>query len=67
MYGQETDPVLGPSVNNVRELQLVFDGPLRKWVGKKLIVRGSLFHAHTGHHHTDVLLDAESISLAALD
>lgn len=63
----ETDSVLGPSVENVRELQLIFDGPLKKLVGKKLIVKGTLLHAHTGHHHTDVLLDVESISLATPD
>jgi hypothetical protein len=63
----ETDSVLGPPIKNVRELQLVFDGPLKQWVGKKLGVKGSLFHAHTGHHHTDVLLNVESISLAPLN
>ena len=60
----ENDPVLGPTESDVREVQLVFDGKLRKWVGKKLIVKGTLFHAHTGHHHTDVLLAVESISPA---
>ena len=63
----EAEPTLGPSVTNVRELQLVFDRPLRKWAGKKLIVKGTLFHAHTGHHFTDVLLDVESIRLVAPD
>ena len=60
----ETDPVVGPSAENVREVQLVFNGPLRKLVGKKLIVRGTLYHAHTGHHFTDVLLRVESIRVA---
>ena len=60
----ETDPVVGPSAENVRELQLVFNGPLRKLVGKKLIVKGTLYHAHTGHHFTDVLLRVESIRVA---
>jgi hypothetical protein len=63
----ETDSVLGPSVENVRELQLIFDGHLRKSVGKRLIVKGTLLHAHTGHHHTDVILDVESIRLAPSD
>ena len=63
----ETEPTLGPPVRNVRELQLVFDRPLRKWAGKKLIVKGTLFYAHTGHHFTDVLLDVESIRLVAPD
>ena len=60
----ENDPVLGPTESDVRELQLVFDGKLRKRAGKKVVVKGTLFHAHTGHHHTDVLLAVESISLA---
>lgn len=60
----ETDPVLGPSVENVRELQLVLHEPRRELIGKKVRVKGTLFHAHTGHHHTDVLMDVQSISLA---
>lgn len=60
----ETDPVSGPSVNNVRELQLIFDGSLENLIGKKVIVKGTLLQAHTGHHHTDVLLDVQSIDLA---
>lgn len=63
----ETDPTLGPSVDNVRELQLVLHEPRRDLIGKKVVVKGTLFHAHTGHHHTDVLLDVESISLATSD
>lgn len=63
----ETDPVTGPSVDNVRELQLVLHKPRRKMIGKKVRVKGTLFHAHTGHHHTDVLMDVESIGLAGLD
>ena len=60
----ETDPISGPSVENVRELQVVFDGPLRELVGKKIIVKGMLFHAFTGHHFTDVLIKVESITVA---
>lgn len=29
---------------------------LREFVGKMVTVRGSLFHAITGHHHTEVLI-----------
>ncbi len=60
----ETDPILGPSVEDVRKLQLVMPKPYRELIGKKVIVKGTLFHGHTGHHHTDVLLDVQSISLA---
>ena len=58
----EDDPILFPSVENVRELQLVLPEPHRELIGKKIIVRGTLFHAHTGHHHTDVLMMVQSIS-----
>jgi hypothetical protein len=30
---------------------------LRAFVNKTVTVRGSLFHAFTGHHHTDVLIE----------
>ncbi len=60
----EKDPTLSPSVDNVRELQLILDEPLRKFIGRKVIVKGTLLHAHSGYHHTDVLLDVETISLA---
>ena len=63
----EADSILGPSVEDVRELQLVLPKPNRELIGKKVIVKGTIFHAHTGHHHTDVLMDVQSISLAASD
>lgn len=53
----------GVSVEDVRKLQLVLPKPHRELIGMKVIVKGTLFHAHTGHHHTDVLLDVQSISL----
>lgn len=59
----EGDPILSPSVENVRELQLVLPKPHKELIGKNIIVKGTLFHAHTGHHHTDVLMEVESISL----
>jgi hypothetical protein len=60
-----TDPGLNTSVEGVRELQLVLPKPHRELISKKVIVKGTLFHAHTGHHQTDVLMDVQSISLAA--
>ncbi|PYS43778.1 MAG: hypothetical protein DMF71_06155, partial [Acidobacteria bacterium] len=32
-------------------------------IGKRLRVRGTLFHAHTGHHFTRVLMDAQSLTV----
>lgn len=36
---------------------------LRAFVGKAVTVRGSLFHAITGHHHTDVLIAIDDVPL----
>jgi hypothetical protein len=30
-------------------------------IGKQVVVKGTLFHAHTGHHYTDVVMNVESI------
>jgi hypothetical protein len=44
----------------VRRIQLVLDqqgyDSLRRFLGKKVTLRGTLFGAITGHHHTPVLL-----------
>ena len=52
------------SVKNVREMALVLTIPHKNLIGKPVIVKGTLFHAFTGHHHTDVLLDVQSINVA---
>ena len=59
----DPDPGLNTSVEDVRELQLVLHKPRRELIGKTVIVKGTLFHAHTGHHHRDVLMDVQSIGL----
>jgi hypothetical protein len=44
----------------VRTVQLVLDQPgydrLRRSLGHQVTVRGTIFHAHTGHHHAELLL-----------
>jgi hypothetical protein len=45
----------------LRRIQLVLDGQkdydrLRPFLGKRVTLRGTLFGAITGHHHTPVLL-----------
>lgn len=44
----------------IRRIQLALDRPgyvrLRPFLGKKVTLRGTLFGAITGHHHTPVLL-----------
>ena len=34
---------------------------LRNYEGKQIIVQGTLYHAHTGHHHTPVLMEIKRI------
>jgi Domain of unknown function (DUF4431) len=50
----------------IRLLHLVLRAPqmahFKKTKGKSISVRGTLFHSHTGHHFTSVLLDVESIN-----
>jgi hypothetical protein len=53
------------SFRNVRKMHLVFvdHDPLAydHLIGKSVVVVGTLFPGHTGHHHTEVLIDAKSI------
>jgi len=52
---------------NVSEIQLVFGEGSSQYnryeslLGEKVVAKGRLFHAHTGHHHTKVLLTVRSI------
>jgi hypothetical protein len=54
----------------VRDLQLAVtkdgDWPfIRRLIGKRVTVTGTLFHAHTGHHRTKVLLDVAEVRAAS--
>jgi len=51
---------------NIRDLQLVITKPadwktVERRLGKRVSVVGTLFHAHTGHHRTKVLIDVTNI------
>jgi hypothetical protein len=65
------DPNAGPpeqvTVENVRRMELVLTLPHKNMIGKNVIVTGTLFHAFTGHHHTDVLMTVQTIRLAKSD
>jgi len=52
------------SVADLQEVQLVLTTPHKEFIGKRVVVKGTLFHGFTGHHHTDVLMDVRSIKLA---
>ena len=45
----------------VKAITLVSERSLRSFVGKRVTAQGSLFHAHTGHHHTKVLMSVSSV------
>jgi len=50
----------------IAEMQLVLDSAkydeYRSLLARQVTVRGTLFHAHTGHHHTTVLLKVLDIT-----
>ena len=55
----------------IREMQLVVTKDahwrtVRRLMGKRAIVTGTLFHAHTGHHRTKVLIHVVNIRAATL-
>lgn len=57
----------GEEEKRVSDLQLVFSEGEKQYqlyrplVGRTVTATGTLFHAHTGHHHTKVLLTVRSI------
>ena len=54
---------LSETERGVKRITLVHDLSLRHFVGKRVVVQGTLFHAHTGHHHTKVLMQISSIKI----
>lgn len=36
---------------------------LTQFMGRQVLVEGKLFHAHTGHHHTSVLIEINRIKI----
>ena len=56
----KSDPDLNPKQNDVREVELVLNndvtGRLNLRLSQRVVATGTLFGAHTGHHHTPVLL-----------
>lgn len=52
-------------ISNVLEIQLVLNKDevdiVKQYKNKHIKIQGTLFSAHTGHHHTDVLVDVDKI------
>jgi hypothetical protein len=54
----------GQHAYDVRQIQLAFiEGPMDhdKLIGQQVVVKGTLFHQHTGHHYTKVVMKVRSI------
>jgi hypothetical protein len=53
---------------DIREVQLVMTTPghwkaLKSLRGKPVVVTGTLFHAHTGHHRTKILITVTELNV----
>jgi hypothetical protein len=63
--GDSASDLNSESVSSIRTLQVgpkkIPWGQLERFVGHKVSVKGTLFHAHTGHHRTKVLMAISSI------
>jgi hypothetical protein len=59
---------LSETERGVKRVTLVFGEstphPVRFYLKRRVTVEGTLFHAHTGHHHTKILIDVASIKRA---
>ena len=52
------DTDFGLNESNVTKIQLApyFDQSLHNFKGKRVVVKGELFHSFTAHHHTKILM-----------
>jgi Domain of unknown function (DUF4431) len=60
--GKNDDSPEGEAEKNVRKLQIVYLNGHPKgdgWINHRVSIEGTLFHAITGHHHTNVLIQAD--------
>jgi hypothetical protein len=65
--GKPEEELNSEAESNVAEIQLVIanDGDRKRYaplIGKIVQVKGTLFHSHTAHHRTPVLVSVRSIS-----
>ena len=51
--------------SNVNEVTLVFLGEVPNIKNKRIKVSGSVFHAHTGHHRTPLLITVASVDVVS--
>jgi len=64
VIGDRGDGHNSQTVYGARQIQLAFgvgETSHKALIGKQVVVTGTLFHAHTGHHYTDVVMTVRSI------
>lgn len=64
--GDPNNAANSEGADNVKAVQVVYGDkhPFnRKWLGQPVVVTGTLFRAHTGHHRTTVLIQAREVHL----
>lgn len=61
--GDKLDEINSDTYTNVSEIQLVKSNSMDAIKNKQIKIKGTLFQAHTGHHHTDVLMEVKKIYL----
>ena len=60
---QQTKDGIDTDEANVRLVQLVFSNPPYSTpAGVHVEISGTVFHAHTGHHHTTVLMTVQQVA-----
>ncbi len=57
----DTSSEFNQAVDSIGIIQLASAKNLNGYVGKRVTLKGKLFGAQTGHHHTPVLLDVTTI------
>jgi len=65
MIGKPNDELNSENINNIKFVQLVFLGneyKTKKYlIGKKVKSTGTMFTAHTGHHHAKILMKVHKL------
>jgi hypothetical protein len=62
VQGDPKSDLNGETVRDVKKVQLILPATSRCLIGKDVVAKGALFHAFTGHHYTDVVMNVVSLA-----
>lgn len=64
VQGDPKDETNSVTEKDIKSMQLMITDykKYRPLLGKNVTVKGQLMHSHTGHHHTNVLVQVESMT-----